>query len=96
MRNLILTKKNDVHLVIDADEDVRRDLGEHFTFSVPGFKFMPQFRNRVWDCNIRYFSYATGQIYVGLYPYIVNWCKENDVHVVDGTKIAHTKILKTK
>ena len=29
MRNLILTKKNDVHLVIDADEDVRRDLGEH-------------------------------------------------------------------
>ena len=56
MRNLILTKKNDVHLVIEADEDVRRDLGEHFTFSVPGFKFMPAYRSRHWDGKIRLFS----------------------------------------
>ena len=53
MRNLILTKKDDVHLVVDADEDVRRDLGEHFTFSVPGFKFMPAYRSRHWDGKIR-------------------------------------------
>ena len=87
MRTLILEKKNDVHLSVDADEDVRRDLGEYFTFSVPGFKFMPQYRNRVWDGKIRLFSYATGQIYTGLYPYILNWCDENNVSVVDKTDI---------
>ena len=87
MRNLILTKKNDIHLVVDADEDVRRDLGEHFTFSVPGFKFMPAYRSRHWDGKIRLFSYTNGQIYTGLYPYILNWCKENDVEVVDRTDI---------
>ena len=92
MRNLILTKKNDVHLVIEADEDVRRDLGEHFTFSVPGFKFMPAYRSRHWDGKIRLFSYTNGQIYTGLYPYILNWCKENNVQVVDGTKIKDTKV----
>ena len=87
MRTLILEKKNDVHLSVDADEDVRRDLGEYFTFNVPGFKFMPQYRNRVWDGKIRLFSYATGQIYTGLYPYILNWCNENNVSVVDKTDI---------
>ena len=87
MRTLILEKKNDVHLSVDADEDVRRDLGEYFTFNVPGFKFMPQYRNRVWDGKIRLFSYATGQIYTGLYPYILNWCDENNVSVVDKTDI---------
>ena len=87
MRTLILEKKNDVHLSVDADEDVRRDLGEYFTFSVPGFKFMPQYRSGHWDGKIRLFSYATGQIYTGLYPYILNWCDENNVSVVDKTDI---------
>ena len=36
---------------------------------------MPQFRNRVWDEKIRLFSYQTGQIYVGLYPYILKCVK---------------------
>ena len=92
MRNLILTKKNDVHLVIEADEDVRRDLGEHFTFSVPGFKFMPAYRSRHWDGKIRLFSYTNGQIYTGLYPYILNWCLENDVEVVDRTDIKDASV----
>ena len=91
-RYLIIDKKNEVYLKIEAEADIRRELGEYFTFEVPGFKFMPQYRNRVWDGKIRLFSYATGQIYTGLYPYILDWCKKNDVQVVDGTKIKDTKI----
>jgi len=91
-RYLIIDKKDDVYLKIEADEDIRRELGQFFTFEVPGFKFMPQFRNRVWDGKIRLFSYQTGQIYVGLYPYVLKWCEDNGVHVVDGTKIQDTKV----
>ena len=86
-RYLIIDKKNEIYLKIEADADIRRELGEYFTFEVPGFKFMPQYRNRVWDGKIRLFSYATGQIYAGLYPYIVDWCNKNDIQIVDGTKI---------
>jgi superfamily II DNA or RNA helicase len=91
-RYLIIDKKNEVYLKIEADADIRRELGEFFTFEVPGYKFMPQYRNRVWDGKIRLFSYATGQIYAGLYPYILDWCRNNDVHVVDGTKIKETVV----
>jgi len=95
-RYLVIDKKNDVYLKIEADEDIRRELGQFFTFEVPGFKFMPQYRNRVWDGKIRLFSYQTGQIYVGLYPYILKWCEDNDVQVVDGTKIQETKVDNAK
>ena len=91
-RYLIIDKKNEVYLKIEADADIRRELGEYFTFEVPGFKFMPQYRSRVLDGKIRLFSYATGQIYAGLYPYIIDWCKKNDVQVVDGTKIKDVSI----
>ena len=91
-RYLIVDKIDEVYLKVEADADMRRELGEYFTFEVPGFKFMPQFRNRVWDGKIRLFSYATGKIYTGLYPYIINWCNENGVQVVDGTKIKDTKV----
>jgi len=92
VRYLVIDKKDDVYLKIEAEDSIRRELGQHFTFEVPGFRFMPQFRNRVWDGKIRLFSYATGQIYVGLYPYVLNWCKENEIEVVDGTKIEDTKV----
>jgi len=91
-RYLIIDKKDEVYLKIEADADIRRELGEYFTFEVPGFKFMPQYRNRVWDGKIRLFSYATGQIYAGLYPYIIDWCQKNKVQIVDGTKIKDVNV----
>ena len=94
-RYIIIDKKNEIYLNIEADADIRRELGEYFTFEVPGFKFMPQFRNRIWDGKIRLFSYATGEIYVGLYPYIKKWCEDNDIQVVDGTKIKDTVVDQT-
>ena len=86
-RYIIVDKKDEVYLKIEADADIRRELSEYFCFEVPGYKFVPAYRNRVWDGKIRLFSYATGQIYTGLYPYILDWCNKNNVQVVDGTKI---------
>ena len=95
-RYLIIDKVNEVYLKIEAEADIRRELGEYFTFEVPGYKFMPAYQNRVWDGKIRLFSYANGKIYAGLYPYIKNWCKENNVHIVDGTKIKEKTVDDSK
>ena len=87
MQNIIVDKVNDVYLRIDADASIRRELSDYFSFEVPGYKFTPQFRNRVWDGKIRLYSYATGQLYVGLYPYLKDWCKKKDVHIVESSQI---------
>ena len=44
METLILEKKNEVYLTVNADASVERELSEFFTFYVPGYKFMPAFR----------------------------------------------------
>ena len=55
-------KKDEVHLIVDCDPSLRQELSEHFTFEVPGAKFNPLYRNRMWDGKIRLFSYMTGSV----------------------------------
>ena len=87
MQNIIVDKINDVYIRIDADASIRRELSDYFSFEVPGYKFTPQFRNRVWDGKIRLYSYATGQMYVGLYPYLQDWCKKKNIYIVESSQI---------
>ena len=84
---LKVAKVNSVYLKIEAEADIRRELSEYFSFEVPGYKFTPQFRNRVWDGKIRLYSYATGQLYVGLYPYLVEWCNRKNVDIKENNEI---------
>ena len=37
------------------------------------FQFHPKFRAKIWDGKIRLFNIQTGQMYLGLYPYLKEW-----------------------
>ena len=52
------------------------ELSEYFTFYVPGYQFVPAFRNRIWDGKIRLFNLNTSQIYLGLLEYLKSFCDE--------------------
>ena len=52
------------------------ELSEYFTFYVPGYQFVPAFRNRIWDGKIRLFNLNTSQIYLGLLEYLKTFCDE--------------------
>jgi superfamily II DNA or RNA helicase len=80
-------KLNEVYLKIEAEAAIRAELSDYFSFEVPGYKFTPQYRNRVWDGKIRLYSYATGQLYVGLYPYLQEWCSRKKIEIVEINKI---------
>ena len=76
MVDLEIEKKNEVFLRVRAEPHIYQELSDHFTFEVPGAKFMPQYRNKHWDGKIRLFSTATGEIYVGLLDKITQFCKQ--------------------
>jgi len=75
MSNLVIKKKNEVFLEIHAEPHVCHELSDHFTFEVPGAKFMPQYRSKYWDGKIRLFDSRKNQIYVGLLDKLVSFCK---------------------
>ena len=80
---MLVSKKNEVYLVLsDLDSSTLQELTEFFTFEVPGAKFMPLYRNRIWDGKIRLFSPGSGEIYVGLLPYIKKFCDNNQISYI--------------
>ena len=78
---LVIQKYDEVYVKVKSEASTAYELSEHFTFSVPGAKFSPAFRNRVWDGKIRLFNVMTGLVYAGLVPYIENFAKERDYEV---------------
>ena len=78
MSHLIISKKNEVYLHIQADPHVYYELADQFTFDVPGAKFMPQYRSKYWDGKIRLFNVQTGEIYVGLLDKIRHFCESHE------------------
>lgn len=77
MTDLTITKKNDVYLKVECDPSIAQELHSHFSFEVPGAKFHPMYRNRVWDGQVHLFSLFTNQVYIGLKPYVEYFAKEN-------------------
>ena len=73
----IIEKYNEAYIRIKCDPAIGREISEFFTFEVPGAKFMPSVRKRIWDGRIRLFSPGTGKIYYGLLPYVQKFLSEN-------------------
>ena len=78
---MIISKKNEVHLRVKTEPNYARELSDFFTFEVPGARFMPTYKNRIWDGKIRLYSVASNEIYVGLLPYIEEFAKRNEIDI---------------
>ena len=90
-------KLNEVYLHIECDNPgICYELVQYFTFEVPGHKFMPAYRNKMWDGKIRLFSDKTGKIYVGLLSYIKEFCERNEIECVIADDVDDTDNLDTK
>jgi len=78
-----ISKKNEAYIVIsDLTPSQNQELSEFFTFEVPGAKFMPMYKNRLWDGKIRLFSPASGEIYYGLLYYVKEFCSRNKIEYI--------------
>ena len=66
-------KLNETFLLISCERHIAQELNEFFAFQVPGFQFMPQYRNKMWDGKIRLFNIKTQQLYMGLYDHLMKF-----------------------
>ena len=74
--DLILYKQNEAFIRFACEKSVAQELADYFTFFVPGYQFMPAYKNRTWDGRIRLADLRTYTIYHGLVPYIEKFCEE--------------------
>ena len=87
METVIANKVNETFLQIECEASTERELSEHFCFYVPGYKFMPAYRNRVWDGKIRLFDMRKKTLYVGLHRYLEEFCEERDYNLLSDINL---------
>ena len=66
---------------IQCDSSAAREIAEFFSFFVNGYKFMPAFKNRVWDGKIRLFNQMNGSLPAGLYTHLLKFAEQNQYQV---------------
>jgi len=71
-------KLNHASLHVDCDSGTAQELNEFFSFYVPGYKFMPAYRNRMWDGKIRLYSTMTGELPAGLFHHLVQFSRTRE------------------
>lgn len=72
--DLIIQKKNEVFCAIDCEPSIKRELYEFFAFRVPGYQFIPAYRNKLWDGFIRLYNLQNGTLYNGLLAFLGEFC----------------------
>jgi superfamily II DNA or RNA helicase len=82
MNVVSVQKYNETYIKITTEPGIAFELKDHFTFKVPGYKFMPQYKSGVWDGNIFLFNPMTGLLYYGLLSYVEEFCKNRDYTLI--------------
>lgn len=71
--SIIIKKKNEAYLSFSGDLGIMMEMSEHFSFQVPGAKFHPKVRARMWDGVIRLLNMGNRTLYSGLYDKVVEF-----------------------
>lgn len=83
MEQMILSKSDEAFIKVECEPSTAQELSDYFTFDVPGAKFMPAYRNKMWDGKIRLFNTMTRTIYAGLYEHIHRFANERNYKAID-------------
>jgi len=82
MSDILIKKENEAYVKVQCEKSTAQELSDYFTFYVPGFQFVPAYRNKIWDGKIRLFDLRSNIIYHGLTNYIETFAKERN-YVID-------------
>ena len=92
-----ISKHDEVYLKINCEPSVAQELCDYFTFYVPGYTFMPAYRNKIWDGKIRLFNVHNRYLYSGLLEYVFIFAKKHNYKVIpDGDWWKPQKIEKSQ
>lgn len=97
---LIVEKIDEVWMRIGGEDYVLMELFEHFTFTVPNYKFMKSYKEGRFDGKIRLFNLYTKKTYIGLLDEVIDFASNrgypiilNDMGKIGNKEIGAAKIL---
>ena len=90
---LTVEKISEVYLRVYGDVSCEADLEQFFTYEVPGARFTPKYKARLWDGKVRLYSIIRKTLYVGLFHYLCEFCNRNGYELSFNATEEYPKIL---
>ena len=88
-----IEKINNVHIRVFTEEGIAQEISQFFTFEMPGARFTPQYRAKLWDGKIRMFDMHRKTLYVGLLKYLLDFAERNEYEVEFVNSVeTHTEV----
>ncbi len=78
MADVVIKECDSVNVTVSCERSLAKELSEFFTFKVPGFQFMPAYKNKMWDGTIKLYNMFSEHLYAGLVDYVKLFCEERD------------------
>ena len=68
-------------MLVQSEPGVEQEISEYFTFFVPGYRFMPSYKNKMWDGKIRLYNLRSKELYTGLLNHLLRFTKDREYEV---------------
>lgn len=91
---ITIEKVNEVFLRVYTEPGIAQELSQFFTFEVPGAKFMPAYKAKLWDGKLRMYDLHRKTLYVGLLDYVHQFAEQNEYEVKHLNDVAPTTDVK--
>ena len=83
-----LCKANHVSIKIQASHSIEAELRDAFSFFVPNYKFMPQYKYGVWDGKLYLYDARTKSFPAGLHAELLKFCEARNYSIeVDDSSL---------
>jgi hypothetical protein len=92
MPSIEVRTMNSANLRVITENAVAHELQDYFTFEVPGAKFTPAYRRRVWDGKIRLFNAYSGLLPAGLLDYLATFSRDRGYEMQVDSAVAQPEI----
>lgn len=69
---------DETYIKIHCDSGIAQELFDYFSFFVPGYKFMPAYRNKIWNGKVNLFNTLSCTLFAGLRNYVEEFCTERE------------------
>lgn len=75
-------KRNESQLFISSDDSgILREIQEHFTFFADGYKWMPAYKNKLWDGKVRMYDFRSRTLPYGLLDDLIQFAQSRSYHI---------------
>lgn len=81
MSKITILSHNHLKVRLACEPEIAREISEHFSFFVPGYKFMPLFKSGRWDGKVKMFQINGGLFFKGLIPRLYRFADEYNLEI---------------